>query len=136
MIKYLVMFSLFTSCIQSSIPLSEEKANRNNGLQKNDRNKVFTSNNGSRVKKSFIFETKHEPLNSLNYVHVEVSSKDITNIKIYGSTKKNISLSNSKIKSLKHLIHPSDQYINIEVIKENGSTLKHSFNIDKKLITL
>ena len=41
--------------------------------------------------KEFIFNTGHEPINTLSYVNVKITDQNISSVKVFGSTNKNIS---------------------------------------------
>ena len=83
-----------------------------------------------------IFSTNHEPINSLEYKIVKVTTTGIVSIKLFGSSKKNISIIDDGSKVFKHLVHPTDQYLKAEVTKRDGNTYDLIFRIDSEEIII
>ena len=92
--------------------------------------------NVNKTNPKLIFSTNHEPINSLRYVGVRVDSPKVSSVRIFGSTNKNISNLDGNTKSIKHLVHPQDQYFKAVVTNKDGTTYSTTFRIDVSEIVL
>ena len=84
----------------------------------------------------FIFSTGHEPINSLNYVNIKINSEDISSVRVFGSTNKNISIFDNNGKVNKHLVHPKDIYLKVEITNTSGLTITSTYKLGTSEIVL
>ena len=91
-----------------------------------------TPTSGASRTKEFTFTTYAIPFNSLSYLMVEVESNDLQEVEIKGSSNKSsISLSRDQVSegtSIKHLVSPKDEYIEVYIKYENGRAITSRFD--------
>ena len=131
----LVFFLLLSSCIQTSQELNGDSSVKSS-TPKNSPTKVFTKNNSANQKINLVFNTQHEPIYSLQYVTFTIVSEDIRSIEIQGSSNKNITFVSRSENSIKHLVHPMDQALNVSITKLDGSTVSVSYSLDLDEVVL
>jgi len=125
---------IFVSCIQTGAP-HQEPLGGSNGPEQSSRTKTFAEKEpGQNI--NLIFSSQHKPLSSLDYINMRVLSDNVKSVRVIGSSKKNITSLGESDKFVKHLVHPKDQYIVVEVTREDGTVEKynHSPDIDEIII--